>query len=76
VTIEIRQMVIKSSIERGAADSGREKASANDECEDCGGNSSNSGNSVGNSEGNLGGSEERRRLRMQFAAESERMRER
>jgi hypothetical protein len=73
VTIEIRQMVIKSSIERGAADSGREKASANDECEDCGGNSGNSG---GNSEGNLGGSEERRRLRMQFAAESERMRER
>jgi hypothetical protein len=77
VTIEIRQMVIKSSIERGAADSGREKASANDECEECGGNSGNSGgNGGGNSEGNLGGSEERRRLRMQFAAESERMRER
>jgi hypothetical protein len=66
VTIEIRQMVIKSSIERGQADSGREPVSVDEDDEDGG----------GNSEGNLGGSEERRRLRMLFVAQSERMRER
>jgi hypothetical protein len=66
VTIEIRQMVIKSSMERGQADSGREVALADEECED----------GCGNSEGNFGGSEERRRLRVLFMRESERMRER
>jgi hypothetical protein len=65
VTIEIRQMVIKSSIERGQADSDREPALGDEECQD-----------GGNSEGNLGGSEERRRLRVLFMTESERMRER
>ncbi|GAB2579654.1 hypothetical protein ISP15_00150 [Dyella jejuensis] len=65
MTIEIRQMVIKSSIDRGGADSAGEPALADDDHD--GG---------GNSEGNLGGSEERRRLRALFTAESERMRER
>jgi hypothetical protein len=66
VTIEIRQMVIKSSIDRGEAPSAGESALA-DEDDEGGG---------GNSEGNLGGSEELRRLRTLLAAASERIRER
>lgn len=74
MTIEIRQMVIKSSIDNGAAKSAAKptkksggKAADNDEtCEDCG----------GNCEGELGGSEERQRMRAMLAAEFERMRER
>lgn len=65
MTIEIRQMVIKSSIEGGEAVRTGAPALAEDEHED-----------GGNSEGNLGGSEERRRLRVLYAMTSERMRER
>ncbi|RUL79027.1 DUF5908 family protein [Dyella choica] len=71
MTIEIRQMVIKSSIDNDAGQSVLQKkdpkaASAKDEdCEDC-----------GNCEGELGGSEERQRTRALIAAEFERMRER
>lgn len=67
MTIEIRQMVIKSSIERGDAAGAGESALADDEHDEGEG---------GNSEGNLGGSEERRRLRTLLAAQSERTRER
>ncbi|MBE1160682.1 DUF5908 family protein [Dyella acidiphila] len=66
MTIEIRQMVIKSSIDRGEAAGADESAPAADEHDGEG----------GNSEGNLGGSEERRRLRMLLATQFERMRER
>lgn len=65
MTIEIRQMVIKSSIEGGEAVRAGDPSLAEDDMEDS-----------GNSEGNLGGSEERRRLRALFAMTSERMRER
>lgn len=65
MTIEIRQMVIKSSIEGGEAVRTGTPALAEDGDEDS-----------GNSEGNLGGSEERRRLRVLFAMTAERMRER
>ncbi len=70
MTIEIRQMVIKSSIDNGAAKPGKKpagKSTDKDEaCEDCG----------GNCEGELGGSEERQRMRAMLAVEFERMRER
>lgn len=70
MTIEIRQMVIKSSIDNDAAKSGKKSAGKSadkdEECEDCG----------GNCEGELGGSEERQRMRAMLAAEFERMRER
>lgn len=66
MTIEIRQMVIKSSIDRGEPVDGDEPVAADDEHDGDG----------GNSEGNLGGSEERRRLRMLLATQFERMRER
>jgi hypothetical protein len=70
VTIEIRQMVIKSSINNGTAqlagnNSAGKSSAANDGCEDC-----------GNCEGSLGGSEERQKMRAMLAAEFERMRER
>lgn len=70
MTIEIRQMVIKSSIDQGAgksdAKSTSKTAAANDGCEDCG----------GNCEGSLGGSEERQKMRAMLAMEFERIRER
>jgi len=74
VTLEIRQMVIKSSIDGDAARSAGKpvqrapdkSAGKNEDCEDCG----------GNCEGSLGGSEERQRMRAMMAAEFERMRER
>ncbi|GLQ87814.1 DUF5908 family protein [Dyella flagellata] len=71
MTIEIRQMVIKSSIGNGAGPSVLQKKDApknsaqDEDCEDCGG-----------CEGGLGGSEERQRMRALIAAEFERMRER
>jgi hypothetical protein len=67
VTIEIRQMVIKSSIDGDEAVRPGEPALADDDDDE---------EDAGNSEGNLGGSEERRRLRVLLATASERMRER
>ena len=70
MTIEIRQMMIKSSIDNDAAKSAgkpnQKSAGKDGACEDCG----------GHCEGGLGGSEERQRMRAMLAAEFERMRER
>lgn len=66
MTIEIRQMVIKSSIDRGEPERAVDSARGDEDHDGDG----------GNSEGNLGGSDERRRLRSLLASERERMRER
>lgn len=70
MTIEIRQMLIKSNVgtqaDRSASKKSDKQANAKDEAaQDCGG-----------CEGEQGGSEERRRMRIALAAEFERMRER
>lgn len=66
MTIEIRQMVIKSRIDRGETSADDKPAPAGDDCQD----------EDGDGEGSLGGSEELRRLRALFAFERERVRER